>query len=367
MAMPTLPTTPGVSRPIRVLIVDDSALVRKVLSEIIRRDPRFEVIGSAGDPFEAREKIKALNPDVLTLDVEMPKMDGITFLGNLMRLRPMPVVMVSSLTAAGAETTLQALEIGAVDYVAKPALGVAEGLDEMADDLREKIAAAARARIGSRPRPVRTGATTAKAAASGAAASGSSMLRTTDRVVAIGASTGGTEAIADVLAVLPPDTPGVVITQHIPETFSGRFAQRLDGLSALAVREARDGDQVLLGHAYVAPGNHHLELRRSGAKYYCRVTEAPPVNRHRPSVDVLFRSVATEVGPNAVGVLLTGMGADGADGLLDIKRAGAPTIAQDQETSVVWGMPGEAVKRGAADSVLPLGEIAPQIMKLLRR
>jgi len=193
------------------------------------------------------------------------------------------------------------------------------------------------------------------------------MLRTTDRVVAIGASTGGTEAIADVLAVLPPDTPGIVIAQHIPETFSGRFAQRLDGQSALAVREARDGDQVLLGHAYVAPGNHHLELCRSGAKYYCRVTQAPPVNRHRPSVDVLFRSVAAEAGPNAVGVLLTGMGADGADGLLEIKRAGAPTIAQDQETSVVWGMPGEAVKRGAAESVLPLEAISSRILELLRR
>lgn len=347
-------------RTARVLIVDDSALVRKTLTEILRRDPGIEVVGVAADPFEAREKVKALAPDVLTLDVEMPKMDGLTFLRNLMRLHPLPVVMVSSLTERGAETTLAALELGAVDFVAKPKLGVADGLADMADELCEKVKGAARARVGGPRQLVRPAAS----APIGVMRPG--LFRTTDRVLAIGASTGGTEALATMLAALPADAPGTVIAQHIPETFSGRFAQRLDSISPLAVREARDGDPVLLGHAYVAPGNHHLELFRNGARYHCRVTQAPPVNRHRPSVDVMFRSVAAEAGPNAVGVILTGMGADGAEGLLEIKRAGGPTVAQDQATSVVWGMPGEAVKRGAADAVLPLDSIADHVARLLR-
>lgn len=346
---------------VKVLIIDDSALVRKTLTHILSRDPQLEVVGTACDPLEAREKIKALSPDVLTLDVEMPKMDGLTFLRNLMRLHPLPVVMVSSLTEKGAETTLTALELGAVDVVTKPKIGVADGLEEMATALCEKVKGAARARVGIIRAPVER----RTVAAMGASRPG--MFRTTDRVVAIGSSTGGTEALALLLAALPPDTPGIVIAQHIPETFSGRFANRLDSISPLVVREARDGDPILLGHAFVAPGNHHLQVYRNGAKYHCRVLQTEPVNRHRPSVDVLFRSVAAEAGPNAVGVILTGMGADGADGLLEMKRAGAPTIAQDQATSVVWGMPGEAVKRGAADEVLALDRISSHIVAALRR
>ena len=344
-------------RKIRVLVVDDSALVRKLLRAILERDPEIEVVDTAADPFEAREKIKALSPDVITLDVEMPKMDGLTFLRNLMRLRPMPVVMVSSLTEEKADITMAALEAGAVDYVSKPKIGVAGGLNAMAEELCTKVKVASRARVRYRERP--RSEKQQKLAAS-------SPLKTTDRVIAIGASTGGTEAIADVLASLPPDSPAVLIAQHIPALFSGRFAQRLDGISPLSVREATDGEAVLIGHTYLAPGDHHLRLVRSGAKYYCQVSSDPEVNRHRPSVDVLFRSVADQAGANAVGVLLTGMGADGADGLLEMRKAGASTLAQDRETSVVWGMPGEAVKRGAAAEVLPLDRIAARIAVLAK-
>ncbi|HEY2732667.1 MAG TPA: chemotaxis response regulator protein-glutamate methylesterase, partial [Polyangiales bacterium] len=328
---------------VRVLVVDDSALVRKLLSAILTDDPGIEVVGTAADPYEAREKIKALSPDVVTLDVEMPKMDGLTFLRNLMRLRPMPVVMVSSLTEASADITIAALEAGAIDYVSKPKLGVAEGLSAMAEELCGKVKMAARVKVRPRETPH---ASVRKAAV---------QIQTTDRVIAIGASTGGTEAVADIMAELPPDCPAVLITQHIPEVFSTRFATRLDRISALSVSEAEDGAAVLLGHAYVAPGDYHLRLVRSGAKYYCRVTHDDTINRHRPAVDALFASVASEAGRNAIGVLLTGMGADGADGLVTMRNAGAVTIAQDRETSVVWGMPGEAVKRGGASETLPLG------------
>jgi two-component system, chemotaxis family, protein-glutamate methylesterase/glutaminase len=343
-------------RQVRVLVVDDSAMVRKLLSALLGGDPEIQVVDTAADPYEARDKIKRHSPDVITLDVEMPKMDGLTFLRNIMRLRPMPVVMVSSLTEEGAEVTLTALQIGAVDFVSKPKLGIAEGLSAMADELRLKVKTAAKARVryrepaAARPVPAR-----------------SLEVRTTDRVIAIGASTGGTEAVADVLAALPPDAPAVLITQHIPEVFSARFAKRLDANSALAVSEARDGDAVLLGHAYVAPGDHHLRIVRSGAKYQCRVTREAPVNRHRPSVDVLFHSVATGVGASAMGVILTGMGSDGADGLLAMRNAGASTIAQDRESSVVWGMPGEAVKRGAAEHTIRLEQVAERIMQWARR
>lgn len=344
--------------PIKVLVVDDSALVRRMLTEILNRDPEFEVVGAARDPFEARDLIKQLKPDVLTLDVEMPRMDGLTFLRNLMRLRPMPVLMVSSLTERGADVTMQALELGAVDFVTKPGLGLSDGLERLAEELGGKLKVVASARVQAReaPKP--------------AASRGSKLakhLHTTDRLIAIGASTGGTEAIARLFESLPPDSPGIVIVQHIPEVFSARFAERLDGSSALVVREARDGEQILLGHAYVAPGNHHLSVVRSGARYFCKVTQTERVNRHRPAVDVLFDSMAKEVGPNAVGVLLTGMGDDGANGLLAMRQAGSPTIAQDSQTSVVWGMPGEAVKRGAAAEVLPIDAIARRALELAKR
>jgi two-component system chemotaxis response regulator CheB len=349
--------TPAVGRAIRVLVVDDSALMRKVLTAILDSDLEIQVVGAARDPFDAREKIKALSPDVLTLDVEMPRMDGITFLGQLMRLRPMPVVMVSSLTEHSADVTLAALGLGAFDYIPKPKIDVEAGLQGLQQTLIDTVKAAARAPVPSSPR-------VASPAAAATAKAPAAMLRTTDRLIAIGASTGGTEAIAQVLAELPPDCPGIVIAQHIPEVFSARFAARLDANSALTVCEARDGDQILIGHAYVAPGNRHLRVERSGARYHCRVTSDEPVNRHRPSVDVLFRSVAVQAGANAVGVLLTGMGADGADGLLDMFHAGSPTIAQDQETSVVFGMPKEAIKRGAAIHVLPLPAVAARMLSL---
>lgn len=344
--------------PIKVLVVDDSALVRKLLTEIINREGDMVVVGSARDPFEARDKIKELAPDVLTLDVEMPRMDGLTFLGNLMRLHPMPVLMVSSLTARGAEVTLAALETGAIDFVTKPQVGVQEGLSGLAHELCDKLRAAASANV---PRAREPSAATRPNLAK------STKISTTDRVIAIGASTGGTEAVASILLEMPPDAPAIVITQHIPELFSARFAKRLDDECQIRVSEAQGDEQLLLGHAYVARGGHHLRVRRSGAKYYCSVSQEEPVNRHRPSVHVLFESVAQEVGHNAIGVILTGMGDDGAIGLKSMRDAGSHTLAQDKATSVVWGMPGEAVKCGAASEVLPLGRIASRLLELSRR
>jgi len=335
---------------IKVLVVDDSALMRKLLVEILARDPEIEVVGTAADPFIARDLIRQTSPDVLTLDVEMPRMDGLTFLANLMRLRPMPVLMISSLTERGAETTLAALELGAIDFVAKPRIDLAHGVAELGDEIISKIKVAAKARVT---------APTARVAAKPAGVVPS--LKTTDRVIAIGASTGGTEAIARLLEVMPPDSHGIVIAQHIVPEFTRRFAERLDGGSAVEVREARDGDPILRGHAYLAPAHHHLRVVRSGARYLCALSDEPPVNRHRPSVDVLFESVAQCVGRNAFGVLLTGMGADGAAGLGAMRAQGARTIAQDRETSVVWGMPGEAVKRDAASEVLALDQIAARL------
>lgn len=351
---------------IKVLIIDDSALVRKLLTEILTDDPSIDVVGTAQDPFVAREKIKQLKPDVLTLDVEMPKMDGITFLRNLMRLRPMPVVMVSSLTQSGAEVTLQALEIGAVDFVSKPVADVAHQLETYAEELIEKIKAAAGARIVSYKG---SSAITLEVDAKHNAdvilnKSSNRHFTTTEAIVAIGASTGGTEAIKEVLIRLPANTPGIVITQHIPGNFSAAFAERMNSVSALTVCEAKDGQQILPGHAYVAPGDQHLLVVGNGARYHCKLSDGPPVNRHKPSVDVLFRSVTQCAGPNSVGVLLTGMGDDGAKGLKEMKDANATTIAQDERTSVVWGMPGSAVKLGAADCILPLQQIAGKIITL---
>jgi two-component system chemotaxis response regulator CheB len=358
-------------RRIKVLIVDDSALVRSLLTDILRADPGIEVVGVASDAHIAREKIKALNPDVLTLDVEMPKMDGITFLKNLMRLRPMPVVMVSSLTERGADVTLDALALGAVDYLSKPKIDLAATLKDYGDELIEKIRAASKASVRALdPRRAAAIATNmaVKAAHSTDAvlpkAPPPKQLRTTDRIIAIGASTGGTEAIKEVLMRLPPDTPGVVIAQHIPKAFSGPFAKRMNDCCQVTVYEAQDGQQVLAGHAYIAPGDKHLMVVRDGARYVCRLDDGVPVNRHKPSVDVLFRSVAQNAGRNAIGAILTGMGKDGARGLKEMLDAGSRTIAQDEATSVVWGMPGEAVSLGAAQYVLALETVAGKILSL---
>jgi two-component system, chemotaxis family, protein-glutamate methylesterase/glutaminase len=356
-ATATIP--PQAKKRVSVLIVDDSALVRRMLTEMLSSDPHITVLGTAHDAYDAREKIKALNPDVLTLDVEMPRMDGLTFLRNLMRLRPMPVIMVSSLTERGAEVTLDALSIGAVDYLAKPKIDLAATLGDYKHELIGKIKAAANARV-------RASAPSAALSAEAVAVKRGPQrhLRTTERIIAIGASTGGTEAIKDVLINMPPDTPGIVITQHIPKLFSGAFARRMDSCCQLSVCEAEDGQQVLRGHAYIAPGDQHLLLVRDGARYVCRLDPGPPVNRHKPSVDVLFRSVAQTAGRNAIGVILTGMGKDGAVGLKEMRDAGSRTIAQDEATSIVWGMPGEAVSIGGAVDVLPLNEICARILAL---
>src|ERR1700688_4204218 len=354
------PVSSGQARKLKVLIVDDSALVRRILTEMLSSDPSITVLGAATDAYDAREKIKALNPDVLTLDVEMPRMDGVTFLRNLMRLRPMPVIMVSSLTDKGAEVTLDALSIGAVDYLPKPKIDLAATLAEYKEELIAKVKAAASARL----RAPTTTAASAFADAILQKRDPRRQLRTTERIIAIGASTGGTEAIKEVLIHLPPDTPGIVITQHIPKLFSGAFARRMDSCCQVSVCEAEDGQQVLRGHAYIAPGDMHLSLVRDGARYVCRLNDGPPVNRHKPSVDVLFRSVAQQAGRNAIGVILTGMGKDGALGLKEMREAGARTVAQDEATSIVWGMPGEAVAVGGAADVLPLGDISSRVLQL---
>ena len=342
---------------IRVLVVDDSALVRKILGTILDEDPGIEVVGAASNPYQAREKIKQLNPDVLTLDVEMPRMDGITFLRNLMRLRPMPVVMVSSLTANGANVTLEALEIGAVDFIQKPRSDVQRGLEEYGVVLKEKVKAAAAARVARAPSTASARRPVVSAKATGPATS----YRSTDCIIAIGASTGGTEALREVLTRMPADSPGIVIAQHIPEAFSGPFAERMNRMSAVEVCEARDGQSIRRGHVYIAPGGKHLRVIKDGAHYRCGLGTDSPVNRHRPSVDVLFNSVAENVAGSAVGAILTGMGKDGAAGLLAMRRAGMPTMAQDERTSVIWGMPGAAVEMGGAEEVLPLGDI-PQAL-----
>lgn len=341
---------------VRVLVVDDSALVRKVMSEILNADPGIEVIGTASDPFDARDKIKELSPDVLTLDVEMPRMDGVTFLRNLMRLHPMPVVMVSTLTQRGAATTLDALSIGAVDFVEKPRLDLGQSLDAIGREITDKVKAAATANVGQRAN---------SKTKSPASTPATGQFRSTNHLVAIGASTGGTEAIREVLVSFPADSPPIVIVQHIPEAFSGPYAERMETLCAISVCEAEDGQAIEPGTAYIAPGGSHLEIAPAGpGRFRCKVHEGPLVNRHRPAVDVLFDSVAKHAGPNAVGVILTGMGNDGAVGMQKMQAEGAPTIAQDEESSVVWGMPGSAVKLGAADRILPLSRIAHAVMSI---
>jgi len=354
---------------IKALIVDDSAVVRQLLTEILGEDRDIEVVGTAPDPHVARDKIKRLDPDVITLDVEMPRMDGLTFLRNVMRLRPMPVVMISSLTQKGADVTLEALELGAVDFVSKPVVGVAQGLAGYADEIRTKVKVAARARVQQHGVRARLKAVPEKLSADAVVEkgrSGARHFRTTDRVVAIGASTGGTEAIKHVVARLPASAPGIVISQHIPEAFSGPFARRVDAASTMTVMEAREAQTILPGHVYISPGDRHLLVTRDGARYKITLSDGPPVNRHRPSVDVMFRTVAQNVGPNAIGVLLTGMGDDGAQGLLEMRESGAMTVIQDEHTSVVWGMPGAAARLGAAEKELSLDKIAGAILNAAR-
>jgi two-component system chemotaxis response regulator CheB len=341
---------------IKVLVVDDSAIVRKLLSEQLSRCPHVNVVGTAPDPYVARDKIVALEPDVITLDVEMPRMDGITFLKKLMRYYPLPVIVVSSLTPRGSQLAMEALEAGAVEVVPKP--GSSYSVSELGDILIEKIQAAAQSRI-----PPKATAPLA-APASGPTLDMAGLRFTTDKVIAIGASTGGTEAIKKVLVQMPPDAPGIVIVQHMPAQFTSAFARRLDELCKIRVLEATDGEPVAPGKALIAPGNFHLVLSRSGAKYQVNVRTGPRVYYQRPSVDVLFQSVAREAGPNSVGVLLTGMGADGAKGLLAMRQAGARTIAQNQETCVVFGMPREAINLGAAERVLPIEEIAVEALRM---
>ena len=350
---------------IKVLVVDDSALMRRVLSEILNSDPAIEVVGTAADPYIARERIRSLNPDVITLDVEMPRMDGLTFLKNIMRLRPMPVVMVSSLTERGADVTFQALEIGAVDFVTKPKVGQKSGLQEQAEVIIRKVKTASRARP--RMSPAAEAKPKHDAGAILPEKSEQRPFMTTDRILAIGASTGGTEAIKDILVPIGNDAPIILATQHIPPMFSAAFANRLDSLCRIRVVEAEDGMPLMPGNAYIAPGDAHLLLGRDGARYVAQLSRGPAVNRHRPSVDVLFRSVAQNAGRNAVGVILTGMGNDGAKGLLEMREAGARTIAQDEATSVVWGMPGEAVKLDAACEVLPLERICSRMMEMVTK
>jgi len=360
----------GVSKT-KVLIIDDSALIRQMLTKIINSAHGLEVVGTAADPYIARNKIKRLNPDVLTLDVEMPRMDGLAFLSNLMRLRPMPVVMVSALTQKGADITLQALELGAVDFISKPQIDIAQTFESYSEEIISKIRTAAGANVHpGKFLPETTFKVAPKYSADviiGHDQARHRHFKTTEKIIAIGASTGGTEAIKVLLMQMPPNAPGIVISQHIPATFSYSFAVRMNQLSAMTVYEAEDDKAILPGHVYIAPGDYHLLVERSGSRYICRLNKGNPVNRHRPSVDVLFRSIAQNVGPNAIGVILTGMGDDGARGLKEMHEAGAVTVAQDERTSVVWGMPGEAIKRGGIDYVLPLPEIADKLIFLCQK
>ena len=366
------------TKKITVIVVDDSALIRSLLKEIINSQPDMEVVAAAPDPLTAREMIRNLNPDVITLDIEMPKMDGLSFLEKLMRLKPTPVVMISSLTEAGSDATLRALELGAVDFIAKPKIDIAHGMQEYADDISDKIRAAAQ----SRPRrlapapgpattassftPVGTGPEVAPAHSADAVLPVRRQhITKTEKLIIVGASTGGTEAIKDFLMPMPPDSPGILITQHMPEAFTQSFARRLDGLCKITVKEAAHGERILPGHAYVAPGHSHLMVKLDGANYVCELSQAPPVNRHRPSVDVLFRSAANCLGKNAIGVILTGMGTDGAAGMLEMKQAGAYHFAQDEASCVVFGMPKEAIAMGGVDEIVPLPAMTSKVLAYL--
>ena len=347
---------------IRVLVVDDSALVRSLVAEIINRERDMECVGTANDPLIAREMIRELNPDVLTLDIEMPKMDGIDFLGRLMRLRPMPVVMISTLTERGADVTMRALELGAVDFVAKPRIGLVDGINDLAGQIVDKVRVAASAHIR---RVVATNVNTVDAGVLPRPQIQSIGRISTEKLICIGASTGGTEAIKEVLIHMPADSPGIAITQHMPPGFTTSFAARLNGLCQITVQEAVHGARILPGHAYIAPGGKQFRVDRSGANYICVVEDGELVNRHKPSVEVLFKSVARVVGPNAFGIMLTGMGNDGAKAMKEMKDAGSYNYVQDEASCIVFGMPREAILHGAADEILPLCGIAGALLKKL--
>ncbi|MDD1621553.1 MAG: chemotaxis response regulator protein-glutamate methylesterase [Methylococcaceae bacterium] len=347
---------------IKLLIVDDSALIRQMLTRIFSETEDIEVVGTAADPIIAREKIKALNPDVLTLDVEMPRMDGLTFLRNLMRLRPMPVVMISTLTEKGAEVTLEALQLGAVDFVAKPKVDVSNSLQEYADEVIGKVRMAANIKVSA----LESNRAAAVDVNSHAAQAGiKKHFKTTNKIVALGSSTGGTEAVKHLVKDLPGNAPAIVVSQHLPVAFSASFAKHVNEVTEMTACLAKDGQLILPGNIYIAPGDRHLQVVRDGARYVCRLDDGEPVNRHKPSVEVMFRSIAQNVGSNAIGVMLTGMGMDGALAMKEMRDAGAINIVQDEASSIVWGMPGEAFKQGAAHHVLPLEKIAAQILALV--
>lgn len=345
---------------IKVLVIDDSALVRSLLSEIIRNAPGFSLVGAAPDAYVARDLVNQFTPDVITLDIEMPRMDGLSFLEKLMAARPTPVVMISTLTDAGAEVTLQALELGAVDFIPKPKLGISEGLREYSEIILEKLAAAAKVKV----KPIKKATDRTQVNASEKISR--ERIQSTEKIIAIGASTGGTEAIKDVLMQLPSAVPGIVMTQHMPPGFTRTFAERLNKLTRLRVSEAKGGERILPGHAYLAPGGFHLLVTRSGADYVIKLSDADPVHRHRPAVDVMMESVANAGGKNVIGVLLTGMGKDGAKGMLDIRNHGGYTFAQDEKSCVVYGMPKEAVSIGGVDEVIELSDMGTAILSKLK-
>jgi len=341
---------------IKVLIIDDSALIRSILKEVINSYPDMEAVGAASNPLQARDMIKTYNPDVLTLDVEMPEMDGLTFLEKLMRLRPMPVLMISSLTERGSEAALRALELGAVDFLPKPKLGISDGLREYSDEIADKIRAAylTRSRLARQIAPSKN--------TQDALPDLGNRITSTEKIIILGASTGGTEAIKEFLIRLPADAPGILIAQHMPEAFTKSFAARLDSLCKINVVEAQGNERVLPGHAFIAPGHSHLLLKRSGANYMTELSQAAPVNHHRPSVEVLFRSAAQNAGKNVIGVMLTGMGKDGANAMLEMRQAGAYNFAQNEETCVVFGMPREAIAVGAVDEIVPIQDMAQRVL-----
>jgi len=351
---------------IKVLIVDDSAVVRQTMKEILSSDSQIEVIGTANDPYIAAEKLKREVPDVITLDIEMPRMDGITFLHKIMSQHPIPVVICSSLTEEGSEIFLKAIEYGAVEIIQKPKIGAKKFLEESRILICDAVKAASRAKLNrlSENRLKITPKLSADAVIAKPKSGFNTPIKTTEKVVVVGASTGGTEALRVFLEALPPDAPGIVIVQHMPENFTSAFAKRLNGICQVTVKEAANNDSVIRGRALIAPGNKHILLKRSGARYYVEVKDGPLVSRHRPSVDVLFRSAARYAGPNAVGIIMTGMGDDGAKGMLEMKERGAFNIAQDEVTSIVFGMPNEAIKRGGVDKILPLQEIAEEVIKV---
>ena len=360
---------------IKVLIVDDSAVVRKILSSALSKYQDIEIVGTAPDPFIARNKILQFKPDVLTLDVEMPKMDGITFLNKLMTHHPIPTIMVSSLTQEGCDATLKALEVGAVDFVAKPTSRLGSDVENVIDELYTKIKCASKAKVRLRQKNTvgangnnnsQSNQSQVQSGTQPHSGSNYTVFKGTNKVIFIGASTGGTEALKDVLIQMPPDSPAIAIVQHMPEMFTKAFAERMNSLCSITVKEGKHGDSLLQGQAIIAPGNYHMNIKRNGAMYRIETNQEAPIHHQRPAVDVLFDSAAKYVGPNAIGVIMTGMGSDGATGLLKMKESGAKTIAQDEDSCVVFGMPKEAIKLGAADKIVPLNKIPVNILSFLK-